>query len=161
MFFCNSQVDTLRFEQDVGLQTEDPSNQDLSTQTETDAWTRAWISQINQQLNSIETHMITDTQNLLTLLDDLSNLSQELESNQQKITDTDLLKSLQDLKHHLKGKKSDLLYSQQMNYLVDQLINENDEFNIMRLLQIIPSKGPFTKRLKEALRKIQEKNTII
>merc|ERR1711862_166935 len=27
----------------------------------------------------------------------------------------------------------------------------------MRLLQIIPSKGPFTKRLKEALRKIQEK----
>merc|ERR1712051_219959 len=153
-----AQVDTLKFEQDVGLQTEGPPSQDLSTQTETDAWIKTWISQVSQQLNSIETHMISDNQNLLTLLEDLCNLSEvEIESNQRKITDTNLLKSLQILKNNLKEKRSELIYSQQMNYLVDELINENDELNIMKLLHAIPSKGPFTKRLKEALRKIQEK----
>lgn len=153
-----AQVDTLKFEQDVGLQTEDPPSQDLSTQTETDAWIKTWISQVTQQLNSIETHMISDSQNLLSLLEDLCNLSEvELESNQRKITDTNLLKSLQNLKSHLKEKRSELIYSQKMNYLVDEVINENDELNIMKLLHAIPSKGPFTKRLKEALRIIQEK----
>ena len=102
--------------------------------------------------------MISDNQDLLTLLEDLCNLSEvEIESNQRKITDTNLLKSLQILKSHLKEKRSELIYSQQMNYLVDELINENDELNIMKLLHAIPSKGPFTKRLKEALRIIQEK----
>ena len=154
----NFQVDTLKFEQDVGLQTEGPPSQDLSTQTETDAWIKTWIAQVTQQLNSIEIHMISDNQNLLTLLEDLCNLSEvEIESNQRKITDTNLLKSLQTLKSHLKEKRSELIYSQQMNYLVDELINENDELNIMKLLHAIPSKGPFTKRLKEALRIIQEK----
>ena len=130
----------------------------MSTQTETDAWIKTWISQVSQQLNSIETHMISDNQNLLSLLEDLCNLSEvEIESNQRKITDTNLLKSLQNLKSQLKEKRSELIYSQQMNYLVDELINENDELNIMKLLHAIPSKGPFTKRLKEALRKIQEK----
>ena len=130
----------------------------MSTQTETDAWIKTWISQVSQQLNSIETHMISDNQDLLTLLEDLCNLSEvEIESNQRKITDTNLLKSLQTLKSHLKEKRRELVYSQQMNYLVDELINENDELNIMKLLHAIPSKGPFTKRLKEALRKIQEK----
>ena len=75
--------------------------------------------------------MISDNQNLLTLLEDLCNLSEvEIESNQRKITDTNLLKSLQTLKSHLKEKRSELIYSQQMNYLVDELINENDELNI-------------------------------
>jgi len=153
-----AQVDTLKFEQDVGLQTEDPPSQDLSTQTETDTWIKTWISQVSQQLNSIETHMLSDNQDLLSLLEDLCNLSEvELESNQRKITDTNLLKSLQTLKSHLKEKRRELVYSQQMNYLVDELINENDELNIMKLLHAIPSKGPFTKRLKEALRIIQEK----
>ena len=130
----------------------------MSTQTETDAWIKTWISQVTEQLNSIETHMISDNQNLLTLLEDLCNISEvEIESNQRKITDTNLLKSLQTLKSHLKEKRRELVYSQQMNYLVDELINENDELNIMKLLHAIPSKGPFTKRLKEALRIIQEK----
>ena len=100
----------------------------MSTQTETDAWIKVWISQVSQQLNSIETHMISDNQNLLSLLEDLCNLSEvELESNQRKITDTNLLKSLQNLKSQLKEKRRELVYSQQMNYLVDELINENDE----------------------------------
>ena len=104
----------------------------MSTQTETDAWIKTWISQVSQQLNSIETHMISDNQNLLTLLEDLCNLSEvEIESNQRKITDTNLLKSLQTLKSHLKEKRRELVYSQQMNYLVDELINENDELNII------------------------------
>ena len=43
-----------------------------------------------------------------------------------------------------------------MNYLVDEILNENDEVKITKLLEIIPSKGPFSKRLKEALRIIQQ-----
>ena len=150
------QVDTLKFEQDVGLQTEDPSIQDLATQTEIENWTRTWIYQVSQQLNSIETHLISDSQNLLSLLEDMFNLNAELESNQQKISEADLLKSLQKLQHQLKEKRNELVHSRQMNYLADEILNENDEFNITKLLEIIPSKGPFTKRLREALRIIQE-----
>ena len=84
------------------------------------------------------------------------NLNAELESNQQKISEADLLKSLQKLQHQLKEKRNELVHSRQMNYLADEILNENDEFNITKLLEIIPSKGPFTKRLREALRIIQE-----
>ena len=101
--------------------------------------------------------MISDSQNLLTLLDDLFNLTEELESQKQKITDTDLLKRLNNLQNQLNEKRSELVRSQHMNYLVDEIINENDEFNILKLLQVIPPKGPFTKRLREALKIIQQR----
>ena len=122
-----------------------------------ETWTKTWIYQVSQQLNSIETHMISDSQNLLTLLDDLFNLTEELESQKQKITDTDLLKRLNNLQNQLNEKRSELVRSQHMNYLVDEIINENDEFNILKLLQVIPPKGPFTKRLREALKIIQQR----
>merc|ERR1719361_207541 len=72
-----AQVDTLKFEQDVGLQTEDPSIQDLGTQTEIETWTRTWIYQVSMQLDSIQTHMISDSQNLLSLLEVISSLNEE------------------------------------------------------------------------------------
>jgi len=148
-----TQVGTLKFEQDVGLQVDDPS---IQTQTEDEAWTKSLIDKVGQELNSIDTHLLSDSENLLLLLETIYYRNQELESNLQNTSDADLQKSMQKLQSQLKEKRNELVHSRQMNYLVDEILNENDEVKITKLLEIIPSKGPFSKRLKEALRIIQQ-----
>ncbi len=150
----------MRFEQDVGLQTDDNSSQDLSnqtTQTDPDAWLRTWIQEITEQLNLIDKDVITDTQALITLLEDLHNIQEEIDSHlQHNSNQSSCNESLEALNLLLAAKRAMLLSTTHWKSLVDEVISNGDEFKIFQLLEIIPQGAPFSKKLKEALNNLQQ-----
>ena len=152
------QVDTLKFEQDVGLQTDDEyTGQDLSTQTDPNAWLNIWIQEISDQLSSIELNMISDSQNLISLLEEMHSIDEELDSNLQRIEQSEhpekeISGKLSNLQSDLYSKRQDLLAGQCWENIVEELIREKDEEKIRKLLEILPKGAPFSKKLKEALK---------
>ena len=145
----------MKFEQDVGLQTD--AKTDFSTQTDNDSWLESWISEISEHLNLIETNIITDTQALLTLLDDLHNIEEELDSNMSRNEDNEFLRQkLIRMKSLVTNKRYLLLKHENWKSLVRQIIHENDEFQLLHLLEIVPQNTPFVDQLKSALKQIKQ-----
>ena len=144
-------MDTLKFEQDVGLQTEIEPSQDLSTQTDQCAWILLWLQETSEQLRAIEIELIKDTNELLSHLEALHTTNLELVSNQQMYTQDHFHARLQFLEKDLSMKQQQLLSHGLWEKLIKEVIEKDDKEKIRLLLEIIPKGAPFSKRLKEAL----------
>lgn len=126
----------------------------MSTQTDNNAWLDIWTEEISQQLNLIEESIIETVESLQTLLEDLNNITDEIQSHKEKLGQDQRLMNLEAL---VNAKKRLLFGTKQWRQLVENTIESNDEFKILQLLELAPKGAPFTKRLKDAYKHLMEK----
>lgn len=127
----------------------------MSTQTDSKAWLDTWTKEISEQLNLIEESIIENIEALQTLLEDLNNITDEIESHKSK-SGQEQDQRLINLQALVDAKKRLLFGTEQWRLLVEKTIESNDEFKILTLLELAPKGAPFTKRLKDAYKHLME-----
>ena len=164
-------MDTLKFERDVSLQTEDTLH-DNSSQTEQQQWIDQLLIQMNQRLDEIESLTIT-TENIingknylfkkhfmpslkrceklhfifilvLQILDEMKNELIDIDD------ETSELRDVQDRISHL---HSQIIQSQCCEELVEMIIRLDDRITMIKFLSLIDENSLFYKKLKSALEK--------
>jgi len=159
------QVDTLKFERDVGLQTDDindsdpASVQESGSQTDVDSltWVETWIESTMQILNTIEEISLT-TNNCLNVLQDLQNVQNEFceYSNNPDQNSEILQKKLKIVAEKTEKVRDATLQTCHWDELVKSTIESQNESEIQTLLTLIPQGAPHSRKLKEALKNLQK-----
>ena len=164
-------MDTLKFERDVSLQTEDTVH-DNSSQTDQQQWIHQLLIQMNQRLDEIESLTIS-TENIingknylfkktfhaksqrceklhfifisvLQILDEMKNELIDIDD------ETSELRDVQDRINHL---HSQIIQSQCCEELVEMIIRLDDKITMIKFLSLIDENSLFYKKLKSALEK--------
>ena len=165
-------MDTLKFERDVSLQTEDTVH-DNSSQTDQQQWIHQLLIQMNQRLDEIESLTIT-TENIingknysfkkhfipslkrwqklhllfisvLQILDEMKNELIDIDDDE-----TSELRDVQDRINHL---HSQIIQSQCCEELIETIIRLDDKITMIKFLSLIDENSLFYKKLKSALEK--------
>ena len=164
-------MDTLKFERDVSLQTEDTVH-DNSSQTDQQQWIHQLLIQMNQRLDEIESLTIS-TENIingknylfkkhfllslkrceklhsifilvLQILDEMKNELIDIDD------ETSELRDVQDRINHL---HSQIIQSQCCEELIETIIRLDDKITMIKFLSLIDENSLFYKKLKSALEK--------
>jgi len=140
------QVDTLKFERDVSLQTEDTVH-DNSSQTDQQQWIHQLLIQMNQRLDEIESLTIS-TENIINVLQILDEMKNELID-----IDDDETSELRDVQDRINHLHSQIIQSQCCEELIEMIIRLDDKITMIKFLSLIDENSLFYKKLKSALEK--------